>query len=138
MAYWIVDLALVAFGLLGALSIGRPFLLIGLTMLLLGRWRLRPAVLWPPLLAMIAYNVTFWATAPLGCTSTQSIGPGGAVGESMTVCSSLLGMTWSGRGTFNPSLEPANLAGLVSAALVFLVTIVAVRGLTADRGQGGA
>jgi hypothetical protein len=55
MTYWILSLALVSFGVIAALSIGRPFMLIGLTMLLLGRWRHRPAIFWPPLLAMIAY-----------------------------------------------------------------------------------
>ena len=137
MTYWILSLALVAFGVVGALSIGRPFLLIGLTMLLLGRWRHRPAILWPPLLAMIAYNVVFWATVPFACTTTQSVGEGSAGEASTTVCSNLLGTTWSGHGVFNPSLEPAIQAGVVAAGLALVVGLVMVRTLNAIRRHEG-
>ena len=57
MGYWITSLALIAFGFLGAFSIGRPFFLVGLSMLVLGPLRRRPALFWPPLLAVVACNV---------------------------------------------------------------------------------
>jgi hypothetical protein len=61
MAYWITSLGLIAFGFLGMFSIGRPFFLVGLAMLVLGPVRRRPMIFWPSLLAVVAYN---WATGP--------------------------------------------------------------------------
>ncbi len=121
MGYWIASLGLIAFGFLGALSIGRPFFLVGLAMLVLGPVRRRPALFWPPLLAVVAYNVGYWAVAPLYCTATGTVG-----GPSTTACSSVLGINYSGTGLYNPSLDPANLAGLLLAAVTFVVVLVAI------------
>jgi hypothetical protein len=121
MGYWIASLGLIAFGFLGALSIGRPFFLVGLAMLVLGPVRRRPALFWPPLLAVIAYNVGYWAVAPLYCTATEAVG-----GPSSTTCSSVLGINYSGSGTYNPSGDPANMAGLLLAAVVFVGVLVAI------------
>lgn len=118
MGYWVASLGLIAFGLLGMLSIGRPFLLVGLAMLILGPLRSRPVLFWPPLMAVIAYNVGYLAVAPLYCTATATVG-----GASTTICSNLIGIDYSGSGTYNPSLEPANQAGLVLAAIVFVVVL---------------
>jgi hypothetical protein len=123
--YWVATAGLIAFGLVGMLSIGRPFLLVGLAMLALGRLRSRPAAFWPPLVAVIAYNVGYWATAPLYCTATQSIDGAAQVGASTTVCSSLLGVSYSGPGIYNPSLDPANGVGIVLAAVAFVVVLAA-------------
>lgn len=73
---------------------------------------------WPPLLAVIAYNVGYWAVAPLYCTATEAAG-----GTSTTTCSSLIGIGYSGSGIYNPSLDPANRAGLLLAAIVFVVAL---------------
>ena len=121
MGYWITSLGLIAFGFLGAFSIGRPFFLVGLAMLVLGPVRRRPALFWPPLLAVVAYNVGYWAVAPLYCTATETVG-----GPSTTVCSSVLGINYSGSGTYNPSGDPANMAGLLLAVVVFVGVLVAI------------
>ena len=121
MGYWITSLGLIAFGFLGAFSIGRPFFLVGLAMLVLGPVRRRPALFWPPLLAVVAYNVGYWAVAPLYCTATEVVG-----GPSTTVCSSVLGINYSGSGTYNPSGDPANMAGLLLAAVAFVVVLAAI------------
>jgi hypothetical protein len=71
MAYWITSLGLIAFGFLGMFSIGRPFFLVGLAMLVLGPVRRRPMIFWPSLLAVVAYNVGYWAVAPLHCTDER-------------------------------------------------------------------
>jgi hypothetical protein len=119
--YWITSLGLITFGVVAMFSIGRPFFLVGLAMLVLGPLRRRPALYWPPLVAVIAYNVGYWAVVPLSCTATQAVG-----GASTTVCSSLLGFTWSGSGIYNPSLEPANQASFLLATAAFVVTLVAM------------
>ena len=118
MTYWITSLGLIAFGILGAFSFGRPFLLVGLAMCIVGPLRSRAVVFWPPLMAVVAYNVGYLAVAPFYCMATQAVG-----GPSTTACSSLIGIGYSGSGTYNPSLEPANQAGLLLAALVFVVVL---------------
>ena len=121
MGYWITSLGLIAFGFVGMFSVGRPFFLVGLAMLLLGPVRRRPALFWPPLLAVVAYNVGYWAVAPLYCTGTEDVG-----GPSTTTCSNVLGITYSGNGIDNPSLDPANVAGLLLAGVAFVAVLVAI------------
>ncbi|CAN5637003.1 hypothetical protein BH23CHL8_BH23CHL8_12510 [soil metagenome] len=93
-AYWALSLALVAFGFIAGFSIGQPFFLIGLAMLVLGAFRHRALVFWPAMLAVVAYNIAYWAIAPLGCTSTITSDGGGR-----TVCSNLLGLPYEGEGS---------------------------------------
>lgn len=121
MGYWVTSLGLMAFGVVAMFSIGRPFFLVGLAMLVLGPLRSRPTLYWPPLAAVIAYNAGWWAVAPMYCTATQAVG-----GAARTTCSSLTGITYSGSGTYNPSLEPANQAGLLLAVIAFLVVLAVV------------
>jgi hypothetical protein len=134
MLYWVTTFGFIVFGFLGMLSIGRPFLLVGLAMLLLGPLRRRPTAFWPPLAAVIAWNVAFLAIAPMSCTTTQTIAVGSSGGgEPTTLCSSLTGIVYSGRGLFNPSLEPANQAAWVFAAVSFVVVLAAIRWLRRSR-----
>jgi len=116
--YWILTLCLVAFGFLGALSIGRPFLLVGIALLLLAPLRKRPRLFWPPLAAVVAYNAAWWAVVPIQCTATQVIGEVGR-----TVCTSLLGSTQEGSGLFNPSYDPANQAAFAAACICGLAAL---------------
>jgi hypothetical protein len=90
-------------------------------MLLLVPVRRRPALFWPPLLAVVAYNVGYWAVAPLYCTATEAVG-----GPSTTTCSNVLGITYAGSGAYNPSLDPANMAGLLLAAIAFVAVLAAI------------
>ena len=55
MGYWIAALLLVAFGFITGFSIGPPFLLVGLAMLVLGPLRRRPRLYWPPLVGVLAF-----------------------------------------------------------------------------------
>jgi hypothetical protein len=116
--YWVTSLGLIAFGVVAMFSIGRPFFLVGLAMLLLGPLRNRPALFWPPLVAVVAYNVGYWAVAPLSCTATETVGE-----TSTTTCSSLTGIGYSGVGIYNPSLDPANQVGLLLAGFSFIVVL---------------
>jgi hypothetical protein len=138
MRYWLVCLGLIGFGFVAVLSIGRPFLMVGLAMLLLWPVRHRAAFFWPPISAVIAWNVGFFAIAPFSCTATQAIGVGSASSnDSVTVCTSLTGITYSGGGVFNPSLQPASDLGL----LVAVVTAGAVLAIVLWAGrarQGGS
>ncbi len=118
MAYWITSLVLIGFGILGAASIGQPFFLVGLAMVLLGAFRGRPLIFWPPLLAVIAYNLAFLAVAPFYCTASSTVGS-----TSTTVCSSLIGLRYSGEGIYTPSLMQAVWVGLTFAGLTAIAVL---------------
>lgn len=122
--YWIAALALIVIGVVAGFSIGGPFLTVGVAMLVLGPFRGRPLLFWPALLAVIGFVITLLLVAPWSC---QAIGT--TTGDSQTVCSSLLGATWSGTGLFNPPPEAddmARRAGALMAALTAAVTLAAL------------
>jgi len=123
MAYWIITVALIAFGFIAALSIGQPFLMLGLAMLVLGPFRTRRLIFWPPLLAVVAYNLTYFAVAPFYCTASSLNGA-----PITTVCSSLIGIQYRGDANYNPSLLPAIVIGLGVAATTALVSFLILRG----------
>lgn len=72
MGYSIASLALMAFGIAGIMTIGRTFILIGLSMLVLGPVRRRALVFWPLLTASIAYNVAYLLIEPFYCSSSST------------------------------------------------------------------
>jgi len=135
MAYWIASLALIVFGFLEQFSVGQPFLMVGVAMLVLGPFRGHRLIFWPPLLAVIAYYVVYLVVVPFGCQASSDLS-----GTSSTVCSSLLGIHWAGTGIYNPSRTPAMVAGLLGAALTGVLTFVLLwwRGSTAGPRPGGA
>ncbi len=122
MAYWITSLALVVFGFLTGFSIGQPFLLVGLALIVLGPFRRRPRIFWPALLAVIALDIGYWAVVPFSCTASAGVGADATTAEvgagATTVCSSLIGLRYSGEGIYDPSRLPALAAGLLLAGLV--------------------
>ncbi len=107
-----IAIALIAFGILGLVSIGAPLLLTGVVMLVAFPWRRRPDVLWPALAAPLAFTLVYALLAPLSCRSS-SVGPL----LPRTECSNVLGIDYSGTGTYDPPLLPAFLAGLAAAAV---------------------
>lgn len=120
MTYWVTTLLLVVFGFITGFSIGPPFLLLGLAMLVLGPVRRRPRVFWPALIGIVAFIAGVVAVIPLTCTATEAIGE-----TSYTVCTSLVGPTWSGSGLYNPPAEASELAlavGLGAGAVTAIAT----------------
>ena len=125
MSYWLLALALVAFGFLSAFSIGAPFLFLGLAMLVLGPFRARQRVFWPLFNGVLVFVVVVVLAIPLGCEATSTNG-----GDSYTVCRSILGPTWLGHGLYNPPPEAFNLglgAGAAAAAAAAVVTFAWLR-----------
>jgi len=129
--YWAGAVVLVVVGFLAIFSIGAPLLLTGVAMLVVGRWRHRPAVVWPVLVGVWSFVVGYVLVAPLGCSTTSATLPGEA---GRTTCSNVVGIDYSGTGVYNPSLYPALMAGLAVAAIGVVVT----RQITRRRGGRGA
>jgi hypothetical protein len=136
MGYWIASVTLIAFGIAGSMTIGRPFFIVGLAMVVLGPLRHRPLLFWPPMLAVIAYDVTFWAISPLYCSATSL--PGGSSGS--TTCSSLIGIGWpataSGLADAGSVFDQANAVALLAAAGTFVIVLTVM--LWRQRTQPGA
>ncbi len=135
--YWLLVVALLAFGSVAILSVGAPFLLVGLTLAILWPYRTRPQVFWPTLFGVVAFVVGYIVVAPLVCTgegyaATTVGGPGAdPVEEIFITCVSALGITYTGRGSYNPPLWPAFLAAISLA----VIGVFATRFLLAKRGK---
>ena len=122
-----IALVLVVFGFLTGFSIGAPFFYLGLGLLILQPFRSRRRVYWPLLVGLVALLVGTALVTPMWCTASGVVG-----GSSETMCTSLIGLTWSGGGVYNPPPEARNLAigvGLVAgaAALVTTWTVLSLR-----------
>ena len=122
-AYWGVAVLLVGFGFLGLVSIGAPFLLTGTAMIVVSPWRMRPEVLWPTLVGVWALLLGYLLVAPLGCTSTViAVTEGSPVATSHTTCTNILGIDYSGTGTYDPTLVPALVVAAAAAVAGALAT----------------
>ena len=122
MSYWIAALLLVAFGFVTGFSIGPPFLLVGLAMLVLGPLRRWPRLFWPSLVGVIAFTFGVVLFVPLSCTATAEIGQ-----VSYIACTGILGPIWSGSGLYNPPPEAFALAlrvGVGAGVATAIVTLV--------------
>ena len=110
--YWFAAVALVVFGLVGLLTIGVPFLLFGLAMIVLGRWRSRNDVIVPALAAVVAFLVGYVLLAPISCSTSSGM-------DAVTVCRYLVVGRWTSSGT--PSLLPGVIGGLGLATAVAVI-----------------
>jgi hypothetical protein len=115
--YFAIAITLCALGFVAIFSVGAPFFLTGIAMLVVSPWRARRDVFWPVVMAPWAFALTYALLAPLSCTSTPSTGPL----LSRTECSNVLGIDYRGGGAYDPPLLPALLAGLVAAGFTVLV-----------------
>jgi hypothetical protein len=117
--YAALAVGLVLFGIVGLFSIGAPFLLTGLAMLVCFPWRRRPDILWPALAGVWGLTLGYILVAPLSCTgtATATATPTGTVTVRMatTTCNGLL-LDYSGGPSYNAPLLPALLLGLSMAA----------------------
>jgi hypothetical protein len=115
--YYGLAMAFVAFGLMGILTIGLPFLLSGLLLIGLGPVRHRRDVLWPPLVGVWVFAAAYVLAGPLGCASSGGgpVKPGLSPSQ-QTTCSNPIGFDYSGGANYNPPLMPAVLAGVVAGS----------------------
>ena len=122
-AYWGVAVVLVGFGYLALFGIGAPFLLTGIAMMVVSPWRSRHEVLWPTLVGVWVFVLGYLLIAPLGCTSTATaVTAGSPVSTSHTTCTNILGIDYSGTGTYEPTLLPALVFGAAAGAAGALAT----------------
>lgn len=109
-AYWMVAVALVAFGFSGLLTIGAPFLLTGLALMLAAPWRRTPSVLWAVLVGVWSFVGGYLLATPVRCTT-------GGFMDKVTVCTYVFGIRYTAFGAHNPSLWPRVVSGAVAVAI---------------------
>ena len=120
-AYAALAVGLVLFGIVGLFSIGAPFLLTGLAMLVCFPWRRRPDILWPALAGVWGLTLGYVLVAPLTCTSTEyadtvaGVTRAGVTRAGVTRCNGIF-VRYSGGPSYNAPLLPALLFGLAMAA----------------------
>ncbi len=123
--YWIVAIALTAFGFLALLSMGAPFLLLGLTLMVMYPFRRRPRLFWPVVVGAITLSAVFFLAEPFGC-EREGISTSEGVEEQRGTCSSIIGIDYEGVGDWDPSPVPAALAGVVAGGVAAAITWVVV------------
>jgi hypothetical protein len=105
----------------GGVSIRPPVFVVGVARLLRGPVRVRPRLFLPALIGVIAFLVGVVLVIPLYCVATSDVG-----GVSTTVCSSILGPTWSRTGLYNPPPAAFDLAvrdGVVAGVVAAIATL---------------
>jgi hypothetical protein len=127
LAYAALAVCLILFGFAGLFSIGAPFLLTGIVMLVCFPWRRRRDIIWPAIAGVWGFTLGYVLLAPIGC-STRGTSEGLTIGfastAATTTCNGVF-FDYSGGASYDPPLLPA----LVVGVLVGAVAIVAMRAL---------
>ena len=72
MAYWALAVFLIGFGFLGILTIGLPFLLLGIMLAILSRRRNETGVIAAGVAAIFGFTLGYLLVVPLRCTTSVS------------------------------------------------------------------
>jgi hypothetical protein len=121
--YWLIVIVLVALGFLTIFSVGLYFWLIAIALTLLSPLRSRPRVFRSGMALCLGFLAGYVAIAPWSCSQSVTSDP--TTGEetvSPVVCTSPIGIEYSGSERFDPSRTPAVVGGAVSAAAASAVT----------------
>jgi len=126
--YWLVVLVLIALGFLTIFSFGTYFWFMAVALTLLSPFLSRPRIFLPGLALFLGFLVAYVLIAPWGCT--QSFTDNVTTGEetvSPVVCTSPIGIEYSGPEPIEPSRDPALIAGVATALTAAAVTWAVVR-----------
>ena len=116
-AYWTLVVLLIVFGALAILTIGLPFLLLGLMLAIVSQRRHETGVVVAGVGAIVGFMVGYILVAPTSCSTASSID-----GIEHRACTNILGFGYSGTDTDNLGVILGLLAGLVVAVLFALGT----------------
>ena len=125
--YRLIALLLLGFGVLAMFSIGLPFFILGLAMLVLWPLRERRPPFASLFVGVLVFVIVGVLVTPLGCTATATSdasreGQHRIVVEGQTTYDNLLGITYEGTTGYKAPLWPAYAAGLASGMLAGLIT----------------
>ena len=128
-AYWTLVVLLIGFGALAILTIGLPFLLLGLMLAIVSQRRHETGVVAAGVGAIVGFMVGYILIAPTSC----STGANSIDGFEHRACTNILGFGYSGTDTDNLGVILGLLAGLVVAVLFALGTRWLARRFAARR-----
>lgn len=126
--YWLAVLVLVALGFLTIFSFGMYFWFMAIALAVLSPFRSRPQVFLPGLALFLGFLVGYVLVAPWGCSQSFAANP--LTGEetlSPVVCTSPIGIEYTGPEPFDPSRTPALIAGGATAVVAAGVTWIVAR-----------
>ena len=122
--YWLVVGVLIALGALTIFSVGLYLWFLAAALALLSPFRARRRIFLPGLALFVVFLIAYVLIAPWGCS--QSLGQDAVTGEetvSPVVCTSPIGIEYTGPEPFDPSRTPA----LVVAGITAIVAAAATR-----------
>jgi hypothetical protein len=131
--YWLIVLVMIALGILTIFSFGLYFWFIAAGLIVMSPFRARPRVFRSGIALFLGFLIAYVLLAPWGCSQTFISDL--TTGEEMLspiVCTSPVGVEYSGPEPFEPSRTPALVAGGVSAAVASASTWL----LTGITGRG--
>lgn len=123
--YWLTVLVLVALGFLTIFSVGLYFWFIAVALILLGPFRSRPRIFLPGIALFLGFLMGYVSIAPWGCGQSFTSDP--TTGEetlSPVVCTSPIGIEYTGPEPFEPTRIPALVGGGTSAVVAATLTWV--------------
>lgn len=126
--YWLVVLVLIALGFVTIFSFGMYLWFMAVALTLLSPFRSRPRIFLSGLALFLGFLVAYVLIAPWGCA--QSFTENVTTGEetvSSVVCTSPIGIEYSGPEPFDPSRVPALIAGGATAVTAAAVTWAVAR-----------
>lgn len=126
--YWLAVIVLVALGFLTIFSFGLYFWFMAIALAVLSPFRSRPQVFLPGLALFLGFLVAYVLVAPWGCSQSFTSNP--TTGEetlSPVVCTSPIGIEYTGTEPFDPSRTPALIAGGATAVVAAGVTWIVAR-----------
>lgn len=126
--YWLAVLVLVALGFLTIFSFGMYLWFMAIALAVLSPFRSRPQVFLPGLALFLGFLVAYVLVAPWGCSQSFTSNP--TTGEetlSPVVCTSPIGIEYTGPEPFDPSRTPALIAGGATAVVAAGVTWILAR-----------
>jgi hypothetical protein len=114
--YWSLVVVLIGFGVLGILTIGLPFLLLGLMLAIVSQRRHETGIVAAGVGAIVGFMVGYILVAPTSCTTSAN----SVDGIEHRACTNILGFGYSGTDADNLGVILGLLAGLVVAVLFAL------------------
>lgn len=126
--YWLVVLVLIAFGFLTIFSFGMYFWFMAVALTLLSPFRSRSRIFLPGVALFLGFLIGYVLVAPWGCAQSFTSSP--TTGEETVppvVCTSPIGIEYSGPDPFEPSRTPALIAAGATAVIAAGVTWAVAR-----------
>lgn len=126
--YWLAVIVLVALGFLTIFSFGLYFWFMAIALAVLSPFRSRPQVFLPGLALFLGFLVAYVLVAPWGCSQSFTSNP--TTGEetlSPVVCTSPIGIEYTGPEPFDPNRTPALIAGGATAVVAAGATWIVAR-----------